>query len=132
MSLSDPIADMLTRIRNASAARKPEVVMPSSRIKVGIAEILQREGFVSEVAIDGEGAGRTLRMKLKYTPDEKPVIQGLQRISRPGCRAYAGSDRVPRVRNGIGVAILTTSNGLMTGREARRARVGGEVLCHVW
>lgn len=132
MSLSDPIADMLTRIRNASAARKPVVEMPASRIKTDVAAILKREGFISDAVVDGECAGRVLRIRLKYTPEEEPVIRGIKRISRPGRRDYTGADRLPRVLNGIGVAILTTSSGLMTDREARRAKVGGEVLCHVW
>lgn len=132
MSLSDPIADMLTRIRNASAARKPDVQMPFSGIKKAVADILRREGFVSGVSVEGEGVKRVLSIRLKFTPDETPVIQGLRRVSRPGRRDYCGSDQVPRVLNGIGVAILTTSSGLMTDQEARRAGVGGEVLCHVW
>lgn len=132
MSLSDPIADMLTRIRNASAARKPTVEMPASRIKTRVAEILKREGFIVDADVAGDGVTRVLRIRLKYTPEEEPVIRGIERISRPGRRDYVGADRLPRVLNGIGVAILTTSSGLMTDREARRAKVGGEVLCHVW
>ncbi len=132
MSLSDPIADMLTRIRNASAARKPTVEMPATRIKAQVAEILKREGFIVDADVAGDGATRVLRIRLKYTPEEEPVIRGIKRISRPGRRDYVGADGLPRVLNGIGVAILTTSSGLMTDREARRAKVGGEVLCHVW
>ncbi len=132
MSGSDPIADMLTRIRNGSAARQPEVRMPYSRMKREIARLLEREGFIAGFGVEGEGAKRALQVRLKYTADEQPVIQGLRRVSRPGRRDYVGADRVPRVLHGIGVAILTTSSGLMTDREARRARVGGEVLCQVW
>ena len=132
MSVSDPIADMLTRLRNGSAARKPVVRMPYSQVKAEIARLLQREGFVAGVRAEGEGPRRALCVAMKYTADEQPVIQGIRRISRPGRRDYVGAERVPRVLHGIGVAILTTSSGLMTDREARRARVGGEVLCQVW
>jgi small subunit ribosomal protein S8 len=132
MSYSDPIADFLTRIRNASAARLPTVSIPHSLMKADLAGILKREGYVADVTVEGLGAKRCLVVYLRYLPDESPLVRGLRRVSRPGRRVYAPADRLPRVLNGIGVAILTTSSGMMTDRDARRARIGGEVLCHVW
>ncbi len=132
MSASDSIGDMLTRIRNAHAARKPSVDVAHSRIKSELARILKKEGFIADFTTETNGARRSLRIFLKYGPDETPVIHGLRRVSRPGRRHYVKADQVPRVLNGIGVAILTTSSGMMTDRQARRARVGGEVICQVW
>ena len=132
MSMSDTIGDMLTAIRNAQAARKPVVEIGNSRLKSDIVKLLKREGFIADYVCETIGARRVLRIYLKYGPDETPVIHGLRRVSRPGCRRYVGADAVPRVRNGIGMAILTTSAGVMTDRQARRARVGGEVICEVW
>lgn len=130
--ISDPIADMLNRIRNACAARDVEVSIPYSRIKAEIGRILQREGFVRECAADGEGARRCLRLRLRYTVKREPVIRGLRRISRPGLRRYVSATQIPRVLDGMGVAILSTPAGVLTDAEARRQRVGGEVLLHVW
>ena len=132
MSYSDPIADFLTRIRNASMARLPLVYIPHSILKADLARLLKREGYVAEVSVEGEGAKCNLVVVLRYLPDETPVVRGLRRVSRPGRRVYAPASHLPRVLNGIGVAILTTSSGMMTDRDARRARIGGEVLCHVW
>ncbi|RKX32594.1 MAG: 30S ribosomal protein S8 [Verrucomicrobia bacterium] len=132
MTLSDPIGDMLTRIRNACHAGHETVDIPHSKLKAEIARVLQREGFIRAYTTEGRGAVRTLRLYLKYDEEGRPVIRGLKRISRPGLRQYAGVDSLPRVLSGLGIAILSTSAGVMTEREARRRRVGGEVLCHVW
>jgi small subunit ribosomal protein S8 len=130
--MTDPIADMITRIRNAVRARHPRVDIPASRFKAEVAKILEQEGFVSAVKmVDGAPQG-TIRITLKYGPRGENVISGLERVSRPGRRVYLGSEDVPRVMGGLGTAILTTSRGVMTGREAQRAGVGGEVLCNVW
>ena len=136
--MTDPISDMLTRIRNAVASKHTRVDMPASRLKVEIARILQDEGYIlgSKVLEEkGERAGqarRIIRIFLKYGPRGEPVITGIQRISRPGRRVYCGRSEVPQVLAGLGTSILTTSRGVMTGREAARAGVGGEVLCNVW
>ena len=130
--MTDPIADMITRIRNAVRARHPRVDIPASRFKAEVAKILEQEGFVSAVKmVDGAPQG-TIRITLKYGPRGENVISGLERVSRPGRRVYLGSEDVPKVMGGLGTAILTTSRGVMTGREAQRAGVGGEVLCNVW
>jgi small subunit ribosomal protein S8 len=130
--MTDPIADMITRIRNAVRARHPRVDIPASRFKAEIARILEQEGFVTAVkVVDGAPQGM-LRITLKYGPRGENVISGLERVSRPGRRVYLGSDDVPRVMGGLGTSILTTSRGVMTGREAQRAGIGGEVLCNVW
>jgi small subunit ribosomal protein S8 len=130
--MTDPIADMITRIRNAVRARHPRVEIPASRFKAEIAKILEQEGYVSAVKlVDGAPQG-TIRITLKYGPRGETVISGLERVSRPGRRVYLGSEDVPRVMGGLGTSILTTSRGVMTGREAQRAGVGGEVLCNVW
>lgn len=132
--LTDPIADMLTRIRNANTAMHDEVRMPSSKLKEALAGVLEREGYIVgwRVEDDPRGPGRLLNIDMKYSPDRKRVISGLRRVSKPGLRVYRKHDEVERVLGGLGVAILSTSKGLMTDREARRQRVGGEVLCHVW
>jgi small subunit ribosomal protein S8 len=136
--MTDPIADMLTRIRNAVTAKHTRVDMPASRIKVDIAKILQDEGYISGFKLlDDAGAKttasvKTLRLFLKYGPHGERVISGLERISRPGRRVYFGRDDVPTVLGGLGTSILTTSRGVMSGREAVKAGVGGEVLCNVW
>ena len=132
MVMTDPIADLLTRIRNAGMARKDEVVLPSSTVKERIAEILQREGYLAEVAAAGEGKGRTLTIRLKYGTTRESSINGLERVSKPGRRVYAGKDSVPRVLGGLGIAILSTSQGILTDRQARKQGVGGEVLAYVW
>jgi len=132
--LTDPIADMLTRVRNANTAMHDEVVMPSSKQKVALAEILQREGYIGgfDVAPSPKGVGDVLTIKLKYQTDRSRTISGLRRISTPGLRVYRKANAVPRVLGGLGVAVLSTSHGLMTDREARKRKVGGEVLCYVW
>lgn len=130
--ISDPIADLLTRIRNGLQARHAEVVMPHSNIKARIAEILMNEGYLTDVEILPDPIQSKLKVTLKYTPERKPVLLGLKRISKPGLRRYAGSKEIRRVQAGLGVAILSTSRGLMTDADARRSRIGGEVLCEVW
>ena len=130
--ITDPIADMLTRIRNGLIARHGEVRIPHSRVKARIAEILVREGYVEDAEIVAAGINSEIKMKLKYAANRTPVIHGLKRVSRPGLRVYAGVSEVPRVQGGLGISILSTSRGVMTDREARRAGVGGELLCEVW
>ena len=132
--LTDPIADMLTRRRNANTAMHDEVRMPSSKQKVALAAILEKEGYIQgfTVAPSTTGPGDVLTISMKYSPDRARTIAGLRRISTPGLRVYRKSDSVPRVLGGLGVAVLSTSHGLMTDREARKRKVGGEVLCYVW
>ena len=132
--MTDPIADMLTRVRNANTAMHDEVRMPSSKQKVALATILQQEGYIGgfETAPAPNGPGEVLTIKMKYSPDRVRTISGLRRISTPGLRVYRKADSVPRVLGGLGVAVLSTSHGLMTDREARRRKVGGEILCYVW
>ena len=135
MSMSDPIADMLTRIRNASRARHPSCEMPTSRMKRAIAEVLRDEGYIDSFEERGEGVHRVLRIYLRYAPGGRgrdPVLLGIKRISKPGLRVYARASQIPRVFGGLGTAILSTPRGVMTGEAARRLGVGGEVLCHVW
>jgi len=132
--MTDPIADMLTRLRNANTAFHDEVFMPSSKLKEALARILEREGYIAgwDVSKDEAKPGNQLKIELKYTPDRKRTISGLRRVSKPGLRVYSKSDAVPRVLGGMGIAILSTNQGLMTDREARHKGVGGEVLCEVW
>jgi small subunit ribosomal protein S8 len=131
MSMSDPIADMLTRIRNAQRVEKPEVVMPSSKLKVSIANVLKDEGYIDGFRVDaGAGGPAQLHIALKYYAG-RPVIERLERVSRPGLRIYRGRDALPEVMNGLGVAIVSTSKGVMTDRKARVQGVGGEVICYV-
>jgi small subunit ribosomal protein S8 len=132
MTTSDPIADMLTRIRNAQSARHAKVDVPSSRLKTDLAKILKDEGFIANYKLTEEGAKKSIRIYLKYTPANLPVISHIERVSRPGNRVYVGSREVPRVLGGLGINILTTPRGVMTGSSARKEGVGGEVLCHVW
>ena len=132
MTMSDPIADMLTRIRNASAANKKTVEIPASNIKKSIAEILLNEGYITKVDFKEDDKQGIIKITLKYTPEKEKVIAGIKRISKPGLRVYAGSDEVPKVLNGLGTAIISTSKGLLTDKESRKAGVGGEVLCYVW
>jgi small subunit ribosomal protein S8 len=134
MTMSDPIADMLTRLRNANLAMHDEVRMPSSRLKEALAGILQREGYITgfTVSQDPNRPHKTLTIALKYSPERLRTITGLRRVSKPGLRVYSKADGVPRVLGGLGVAVLSTSQGLMTDREARRKGVGGEILCYVW
>ena len=128
--MSDPISDMLTRIRNASRALLPEVAVPHSKLKESIAHVLKREGYVGEVAIEGQPF-KTIKIKLKYN-GRKPVLEGLKRISSGGLRRYTGAKEVPRVLGGLGTSIVSTSHGIMTGVQARKKNVGGELLCEVW
>jgi small subunit ribosomal protein S8 len=130
--MTDPIADMLTRIRNGLQARHPAVEMPTSKLKVAIAEVLKDEGYIKGYSVGGDGVVKTLKIELRYVGKNEPVVSGIKRISKPGLRVYAGSNEIPRVFGGLGVSILSTSKGVMSGSQARRQRVGGEVLCHVW
>ena len=130
MSMSDPIADMLTRIRNAQSVEKPVVSMPSSKLKVAIAQVLKDEGYIDSFAVKSEGVKSELEISLKYYAG-RPVIERIERVSRPGLRIYRGRDAIPTVMNGLGVAIVTTPKGVMTDRKARANGVGGEVLCYV-
>jgi small subunit ribosomal protein S8 len=130
MSMSDPIADMLTRIRNAQSVEKPVVSMPSSKLKVAIAQVLKDEGYIDAFAVKTEGVKAELEISLKYYAG-RPVIERIERVSRPGLRIYRGRDAIPNVMNGLGVAIVTTPKGVMTDRKARATGVGGEVLCYV-
>ncbi|MDO8614212.1 MAG: 30S ribosomal protein S8 [Dehalococcoidia bacterium] len=130
--ITDPIADMLTRIRNALTARHDFTDVPTSKLKVALAEVLKREGYVKDFELRSEGIRGILRIHLAYAGGREPVIMGLQRVSKPGLRVYAERREVPRVYGGLGVAILSTPQGVMTGKQARRRGVGGEVLCYVW
>lgn len=130
MSMSDPIADMLTRIRNAQAVEKASVVMPSSKLKVAIAKVLKDEGYIDEFAVTEQGGKAALTIGLKYYAG-RPVIERLERVSKPGLRVYKGRNEIPQVMNGLGVAIISTPQGLMTDRRARATGVGGEVICYV-
>jgi small subunit ribosomal protein S8 len=130
--LTDPIADMLTRIRNANKALQDTVVMPTSRVKVEIARLLKEEGYIRDFRVENDGSFDQLVIELKYGRNRERVISGLKRVSKPGRRIYARKDRLPRVLGGMGVAIMSTSSGLMTSRSAEKQGVGGEVLCFVW
>ena len=132
--MTDPIADMLTRIRNANVAFHDDVAMPSSKLKEAVAKILEREGYISGYEVDDRPGrpGRRLTIRMKYSSDRRRTISGLKRVSRPGLRVYSKADGVPPVLGGMGIAILSTNLGLLTDREARERKVGGEVLCQVW
>ena len=132
--MTDPVADMLTRIRNANTAMHDEVIMPSSKLKVALASMLEAEGYIVgyDVADNSGKPGQNLTIRMKYSPKRERVISGLKRVSKPGLRVYSGSKDIPRVVGGLGVAVVSTSKGLMSDREARRRRLGGEVLCYVW
>ncbi|MCJ8329197.1 MAG: 30S ribosomal protein S8 [Lentisphaeria bacterium] len=129
--ISDPIGDMLTRIRNASRVGHPEVAIPASNEKAAIANVLKDEGYINEFRVDGEGTEKALIVKLKYV-NEKSVITTLKRVSKPSCRTYVSSQDIPRVRGGLGIAIVSTPEGVLSGRVARRKNVGGELLCYIW
>ena len=131
MNMTDPIADMLTRIRNGLQARHETVSMPASKEKTEIAKILKNEGFITDYAVEGD-VKKTMTITLKYGPNKEKVINGLKRISKPGLRVYAKVENMPRVLNGLGIAIISTSHGLMTDKEAKAKRVGGEVVAYVW
>jgi len=130
--MTDPVADMLARIRNGNIVRRHQVDVPGSRLKRSIAQILRDEGFIESYQWLEDGVRRSIRLTLKYAPDRTRAITGLRRISRPGLRVYAGKSEVPRVLGGLGIAILSTSRGLMSDKRARREGIGGEVLCYVW
>jgi small subunit ribosomal protein S8 len=132
MNISDPIADMLTRVRNASRARHTEVLVPASRTKREIAKILQSEGFIAGFSEEQAGPGHVLRLTLRYVDGKVPVVSGLKRVSKPGLRVYAAKTDIPRVLGGLGIVIVSTSQGIMTGAQARKAQLGGEVLAYVW
>ena len=132
MSMSDPLADMLTRIRNGVMAHFDSIEMPLSKIKIGVAKVLKQEGYINDYQVIDEGVQGKLKIDLKYGPNEEKVITGIRRISKPGLRQYKRADRIPKVMSGLGVAILTTSRGIITDREARQLNVGGELLCEVW
>jgi len=132
MTVSDPIADMLTRIRNAVMARHEYVMVPASRIKLSIARILKEEGFITDYEVVRGKPHRIIKIHLKYTDNNQPVISGLERVSKPGLRVYVGRKEIPRVYGGLGIAILSTSKGVKTGRQAWRQGIGGELLCYVW
>lgn len=134
MPVSDPIADMLTRVRNANTAMHDKVLMPSSKLKEALAKILVQEGYIAgfNVTDNSDKPGKTLEIELKYSVDRNRTISGIKRVSKPGLRVYSAADKLPRVLGGLGVAVLSTSQGLMTDKEARKRHVGGEVLCFVW
>lgn len=132
MSMTDPIADMLTRIRNANIVYREQVDIPGSKIKRAIADILKREGFIRDYQWIDDGRQGKIRIFMKYGPNRERVIVGLRRVSKPGLRVYSGKDRLPRVLQGLGIAIVSTPQGVLTDKEARKAGVGGEILCYVW
>lgn len=132
MTMTDPIADMLTRVRNAVQARHESVEMPSSNMKVAIAKVLRDEGFVKGYQVVGDKPFKKLRMDLQYTGKHVPILTGIKRISKPGLRVYTKAGDIPRVYGGLGIAVVSTPKGVMSGRQARRLNVGGEVICHVW
>lgn len=132
MSVNDPIADMLTRIRNACMARHATVAIPASKMKLAIAEILKSEGFIYDFTVQEGKPFNSILITLKYTPDRRPVITGLKRVSKPGLRIYTRREDIPRVRGGLGLSILSTPRGVMAGHDAWQQHVGGEVLCYVW
>jgi len=132
MSMTDPIADMLTRIRNAMMRRHESVMMPPSRIKREIARLLKEEGFVRDARVVPHDGRQALKIDLKYLNEEESVIAGIERVSTPGRRVYVGYDRIPQVKGGYGIAVLSTNRGVLTDKQSRQAKVGGEVLCYVW
>ncbi len=133
MNMTDPIADMLTRIRNGMQAKMDTVdIAPVSKVKVEIARILKEEGYITKYEVSGEGIQKKMTVTLKYSGDKRPVITGIKRISKPGLRVYTKGDNVPKVLNGLGIAIISTSNGMMTDKEARKQHAGGEVVAYVW
>lgn len=132
MSVNDPISDLLTRIRNAGMAQKPEFVMPSTRVLVSIVEILRAEGYIKDFEVIEKTPQNQLRIVLSFGADKRHTIREIKRISKPGLRVYAGKDQLPRVKSGLGIAVVSTPQGVMTGYEARRRGIGGEVLCTVW
>lgn len=132
MSMTDPIADLLTRIRNAQTAKHPSLAVPASRMKLSIVGILKNEGYIDDFSHDPTGPQGSIEIRLKYARTGRPAISGLQRVSRPGRRVYRGKGEIPKVLNGLGVTVMSTPKGVMTGAESEKAGVGGEVLCSVW
>ena len=132
MSVNDPISDMLTRVRNAGMARQTETTMPSTKVLVAIAKVLKDEGYVEDYRVVEKRPQNQLVISLRYGPDKRHTIKEIKRVSKPGLRVYAGKDEIPRVRSGLGIAIVSTPEGVLTGYEARRRGIGGEVLCTVW
>ena len=132
MNMTDPIADMLTRVRNGSMARHQSVLIPMSKIKLSLARILKEEGYIKDFDVPVELGNRMFRVWLKYGPDKRPVLTGLKRVSRPGLRVYSKKSEIPMVLGGLGISVLSTPQGLMTGREAFRKNLGGEVICYIW
>lgn len=132
MSMSDPIADLLARLRNALSARHERVDVPASRLKEQVCSVLKQEGFIESYKVVEDGKQNVLQISLKYLPDRSPVVSGMRRVSRPSLRVYVGCSEIRPVRSGLGISILSTSQGVMTGKKARASRVGGEVLCEVW
>ena len=132
MSVNDPISDMLTRVRNAAGARHDFVLVPASKMKISIARILREEGFIRDYEVLRDSPQRTLKVYLNYTGKKEPLLHGLRRVSKPGLRVYVQKREIPRVYGGLGIAILSTPQGLMTGQQAWRSQVGGEVVCYVW
>lgn len=129
---TDPISDYLTRVRNALGADHPEVEIPASRLKKEVTRILKEQGYVSDFEVEPTAVGESIKIRLKYTEDREPVIQGMRRISRPGRRRYVGGDQIPRVQGGMGTAIISTSAGVLTGHQAKEKGVGGEVVAYIW
>ena len=132
MSMTDPISDLLTRIRNAASAKHQEVRVPASRVKAEIVRILKDEGYINDFAVERDGPQGSIAVQLKYVGDEDRAITGLERVSRPGRRIYCGKDEIPMVLNGMGITIVSTSKGVMTGSTCRQLGIGGEVLCNIW
>ena len=134
MAMTDPVADMLTRIRNANTAMHDDVAMPSSKLKESLASLLKAEGYIGDFQVtdNDDRPGRTLKIEMKYSPQRDRVISGLTRVSKPGLRVYTKANEIPRVLGGLGVAVVSTSKGLMSDREARKRRMGGEIVCYVW
>lgn len=132
MTMTDPIADLLTRIRNACGAKHATCELGASKMKEQLARIFREQGYIADFSVDGEGAQRKLKLCLKYGPDGAPVIRGIERVSKPGRRDYKGATALPRVLNGLGTAVVSTSQGLLTDAEARRRNIGGEVICNIW
>ena len=132
MTVSDPIADMLTRIRNAVMVRHDSVLIPASKVKLAIAKVLKEEGFIGNYEVLKGKPHRVMKVKLKYSDDNRPIISGLERVSKPGLRVYVGGKEIPRVSGGLGIAIVSTSKGVITGQKAWRQGIGGELLCYVW
>jgi small subunit ribosomal protein S8 len=132
MSFTDPIGDMLTRIRNASSARHEKVLVPRSGLKIRIAEVLKEEGFIRDFLVHEDGPQGAITILLKYSADREPAISDIKRVSKPGLRRYVPTDSIPRILNGMGIAILSTSKGVLVDREARKQKVGGELICTVW